>query len=413
MVLLVAYGALGQETGQSSGTSSFGVVIYAEGDTVSVIRDLRRTEYDAFTGELLGLPLFSGDLIQTDPDTYIEIQLLPSRSIIKVAENTSFTVEQISATGDGVFDLSYGRLRARVTRLAGAQPFEIRGVGATAGVRGTDFGTDVIVEPVGGASLTRVYSFEGDVHVQLTPTVAAVSDDADPQKLASEVIVVSANQMVTATTLSPTAAASAPIASDGVVVAEASQPEVQSISSSIVEYWDRENFVGEAQETGALLAQFPYLADDVIQRLGSLAFLNSGASANAATSDQSPSTVVEPAPQGEVDMPAEVEVPASDVPQGLDVVAVDAVGLEADPDAADPERQRRLIGATKAAGIAMTTIGLLADAAAVTGYFWGAQILPDWAPASDPDILTVVAASGGVFLIGGILSLLFSLQLSQ
>ncbi|MEE8440817.1 MAG: FecR family protein [Spirochaetia bacterium] len=387
MVLAVTLGAFAQDVDQGSGESSFGVVIYADGNVVSVIRDLRRTEYDAFTGELLGFAVYPGDIIQTDPDTYVEIQLLPSRSVVKVAENTSFTIEQISATGDGVFDLAYGRLRARVNRLAGESPFEIRGVGATAGVRGTDFGTDVIVRPAGGESLTLIYCFEGEVQV-------VVAD----QPSGTEPIVVTANQMITATTLSPTAAAAA---AGGTSVPSI---EVEPLLPAISEFWQREDFVVEPEDAELVLAEFPHLRADATDRLGDVPFLRT---------DGAPVSLPVPgAPVSTQPSPSDAAA-VETTPVGDELRAADAVAIEGDDVAADPERYTRLIGVTRVTGLTLTGLGVLADAAAVTFFFWGDQILPGWPPASDPDILIAVAATGGVFLISGILSLLFSVQLSR
>jgi len=403
VVVTAALGAFAQDADQSSDDRSFGVVIYAEGEVVSVIRDLRRREYDAFTGELLGFAVYSGDIIQTDPNTFVEIQLLPSRSVIKVAENTSFTIERIGGDGNGVFDLAYGRLRARVSRLAGTSPFEIRGVGATAGVRGTDFGTDVVVQPSGGAALTRIYCFEGEVQVE----VAGPTSD---QPSAVEPVVITANQMITASTLSPSSAAAAVAAApeDGEAAdVQAPLTEIEPLLPAISEFWQREDFVAEPADAESVLAQFPNLVRDVTGRLGDLPFLPSAESAEPdAESEIDPISVTQ---EETADLTAAVEA----TPVGGDLQAADAVALEGDTEEMDPERRERLINATRATGIAMTGLGLVADAAAVTFFIWGNQILPNWPPATDQNILTAVAASGGVFLIGGILSLLFSLQLSQ
>ena len=399
-VMMVTLGAFAQDADQSSGGNSFGVVIYAEGDVVSVIRDLRRTEYDAFTGELLGLAVYPGDIIQTDPNTYVEIQLLPSRSVIKVAENTSFTVEQISATGDGVFNLAYGRLRARVNRLTGVDPFEIRGVGATAGVRGTDFGTDVIAQPAGGASLTRIYCFEGEVQVEMDGPSSEQPSEAEP-------IVITANEMITATILSPTSAAAiaAESESDGEpVISPAPVAEIEPILPAISEFWQRENFVAEPGDAESVLAQFPDLRTDATERLGDLPFLQT---------DEVP----EPSPMPEAEpvsvQPADTDAAAEALPVGDEPRAAEAVAIEGDSEIMDPERRERMISATKVTGLTVTGLGLLAEATAATLFFWGDQIFPSWPAASDAGLLTPIAASGGVFVIGGILSLLLSFQLSR
>jgi FecR-like protein len=395
--MMVTLGSFAQDAGESPDAGSFGVVIFAEGNSVSVIRDQRRTEYDAFTGEMLGLALYAGDIIQTDPATYVEIQLLPSRSVVKVAENTSFTIEQVGSSGDGVFNLAYGRLRARVNRLGGQDPFEIRGVGATAGVRGTDFGTDVVVQPIGGSSLTRIYCFEGEVQVDVASAPGEPPSESEP-------VIVTANQMVTATTLSPTAAATR--AGQTATADPDPVAEVAAITPAISEFWQRKNFVAEAKDADAVLAEFPYLRADATERLGSVAFMQAATAAPAVAVEEV--AVSEPEPVVEaVVADAELQEPAAE--PGV-LRAADAISLESDGDVQDAMAPDGLIRATRAVGISMIALGVVADAAAVTSYFLGDQILPGWAPATDLDILTVVAGGGAVLLITGIFSLVSSFQ---
>jgi hypothetical protein len=63
--------------------------------------------------------------------------------------------------------LVYGRVRAKVDKLAGTDTFTIRSATSVAGVRGTDFGVDVIARQQAAApvNLTRTYVFEGYVTV--------------------------------------------------------------------------------------------------------------------------------------------------------------------------------------------------------------------------------------------------------
>ena len=408
VVLLLASVALlcAQEVGQDSG-GSFGVVIYADGDVVSIIRDGRRFDYDAFTGELLGLPIFGGDIIQTDPGTYLEIQLLPSQSVVKVAENTSFSVQRISRGGEGVLDLAYGRLRARVDRLTSNEPFEIRGLGTVAGVRGTDFGTDVIITPRGGETLTRIYCFEGEIEVT-TEEPAPLPDPAETESLARvvdrEPILVAANQMVTATrTVRPPAELGAAPADERQQTEAREIGSLQFIEPEIQEFWQREDFVAEAKELDEVFADFPFLEDDAKRRLGTVPFLESAAPRGESTIATEPEPAEEPAAVTVVEVD-----PDTDQPE-----AAEAVQLTGGSQTVDPERQRRLIGATRATGITLATIGLLADAAAVTAYFWGDQLLPGFPPANNQQTIVSVGAAGGVFLIGGILALLFSVQLAN
>ena len=269
------------------------------------------------------------------------------------------------------------------------------------------------VTPAGGSSLTRIYCFEGEVTVEVHDPPDQV---AGVPSAAAEPIVVSANQMVTATTIAPSLAATGP---DSPAVSPARLAEgssgpavtaVEPVSAAISEFWERQDFVVEPAAAETVLAQFPNLQTDAVNRLGDVPFLQDSSIKPEPVSMEEP--VPEPTPTQDTPIPTDVEPvevsPVDDSPK-----AQDAVALEADEEPIGPERRERLIGATKATGIVMTGLGVVAEAAAVTFFFWGDQILPSWPPATDPDILTAVAASGGVMLIGGILSLLFSLQLSQ
>jgi hypothetical protein len=383
--------AFAQVGGEAVSSRAFGVIVYADGDTVYVIRDQRLQAYDAYTGELLGLPLYAGDMIQTDPGTYVEIQLLPSQSLVKVAENTSFTIDAISDTGEGVLSLGYGRLRARVNRLSGSDPFQIRGIGAVAGVRGTDFGTDQIADVTGGGSVTRIYCFEGEVAVE---TVG--------RGLEAEPLVIGANQMVSVEVPPPGArSAAAPETEDGGAVAAKAMPVLpapEPIPAEISGFWQREEFVAQPLFPTEVAERFPSLEESVRGLL-------SGDEPGTPPAEESPlhSPEAEPdaAPQAEED-------------SGLLEVA-DAVSLEEQSaiDRMSPERRIRLARGSRAVGFTMLGLGLAAEGAAAGLYFYGDQLLPDWPPASDPDTVTIIAAAGGVWVVGGILAVLFSIQISQ
>ncbi len=132
--------------GAQQRNEAYAFIIYAEGYNMSVFRNDELSTYDVLVDDVLGMPLLPGDIVQTDNDTFLEMQVMPSRTVVKIAENTTFEIERIGGAGGGSFKMSYGRLRARVERVARNDRFEIRGFSAVAGVRGTDFGYDMVVE---------------------------------------------------------------------------------------------------------------------------------------------------------------------------------------------------------------------------------------------------------------------------
>ena len=401
LLLLFALGSVcpAQESPGQQERSSFGVIVYATGEMVTIIRDGRPSRYDAYTGEPLGLPVYPGDMIQTDAGTYVEIQLLPSRSLIKVAENTAFTVEELRSSGDGVFSLTYGRLRARVNRLAGSDPFEIRGVGAIAGVRGTDFGTDEIALLSGGGSVTRVYCFEGEVSV--VPTVAPA--DADP-------VILGPNQMVRVDVPVPAATAAATAATTAATTAAATAattPVPEPIPSGIVAFWQREDFVAEPVSVDDMIKRFPALEAPARELLR--------VPLDAAPAEEGMTGSAEPGAVEAVQQPQDAAAVTAVEPRPEPIRAPEAVAVEGGDRLEDmsPERRVRLARNTKVIGFTLAGVGFAADAAAAGLYFFGDRLFPDWPAASDPDVLMIVGAAGGVYLIGGIMSLLLSLQLSR
>jgi hypothetical protein len=155
------------------------VIIYHEGGDFEV-RDGRGNLVES--GEIVGRELNRGDMLITYDGAFLELQLVPSRNVIKIAENTEFRLESPEAGRQSGFEMLYGRVRAKVEKLARDERFRIRGNAAVAGVRGTDFGMDVAVPQEGAATeaVTRVYCFEGEVEVQPIAAGAAKAPEAVP-----------------------------------------------------------------------------------------------------------------------------------------------------------------------------------------------------------------------------------------
>jgi hypothetical protein len=177
------------------------VVIYAEGGSLTVIgAGGTSTELDALGA--VGRELEVGDTLATEHGTFVELQLLPSDNLVKVAENTNFTIERREGARGGLFNLVYGRVRAKVRLLTNQDDFIIRSDSASAGVRGTDFGVSVVLpgraetDVPGQAELeaqpavTQVFCFEGEVQVTPEPVVVTVT------QVRLEPVTVRANEIV-------------------------------------------------------------------------------------------------------------------------------------------------------------------------------------------------------------------------
>ncbi|TVR69139.1 MAG: hypothetical protein EA427_08910 [Spirochaetaceae bacterium] len=237
-------------------SEAYAFIIYAEGYDLSIFRNGELNTYDVLVDNVVGMPLLAGDLVQTDAQTFVEIQVMPARTVVKVAENTTFEIERLGGSGGGTFNMTYGRLRARVERVTQQDPFEVRGFSAVAGVRGTDFGFDSVVERESASELrTRVYVFEGEVDVS----------DRPPEGLPEEVqtVRVAANQMVNVTTEVPDIPPTIDAQPDEARPDPALVPtrrvvfQQEEIEPEIQEFWQRETFREEPVDPDLVDERFP------------------------------------------------------------------------------------------------------------------------------------------------------------
>ena len=167
------------------------VVEFSSGEDFVVIRKGRKLVMQ----DPIGLELFQGDQLQTGDGVFVELRIVSGNAIVKLAENTTFVLERL---GDGQtsMQLVYGRIRAKVERIAGTDSFSIRSTQAIAGVRGTDFGVDVVAsrQVSLGSTVTNAYCFEGAVEVTAfvrSEALAAESLEAIPKSF-----VIGAGEMV-------------------------------------------------------------------------------------------------------------------------------------------------------------------------------------------------------------------------
>ena len=179
--------------------SPYATVVYAEGASFSLIRSGKTVTVSVADPATIGMEIKPGDIIRTGPSTFIEIAINPISASVQIAENTSFRCDA-NATGlDSSGELYYGRIRAKVAKLSGNASYRMSSPSLTAGVRGTDFGLDVIAIRQSGAAgstggtqattgtaptLFRVFCFEGNV---LVGSVAGTLSDT---------LMISGNEMV-------------------------------------------------------------------------------------------------------------------------------------------------------------------------------------------------------------------------
>jgi hypothetical protein len=202
-------------------------IMMVEGSAFTLIREGSSYVFDLGVDDVKGMTLYRGDTIMTEADTFIEIHLYKGSTMIKVAGNTTITIEQLDREGGGVFRLGYGRVRARVSGLSPRGEFYLLTNNAAAGVKGisADFGYDLLHVMTPGTDgkevksiLNRIYSFEGDI------TAAVFSEGADTKgkKLdkPEATAVLAGNEMITL------------ISGSAAVI-----PEKTRVEKEIVEFW--------------------------------------------------------------------------------------------------------------------------------------------------------------------------------
>jgi hypothetical protein len=147
------------------------VIYQAEGSDFSLSSRGERNivNFEVVAG---GLPLNPWDLIQTGPGVFLEIQLLPSGTLIKVSENTSFVFNGYDSPGRFAdFGLLYGRIRLVSGTGGGSRVAVVRSANVSVRIDEGDFGIDYVMEPLahgrGGMPrpTLRLYDFSGRAEV--------------------------------------------------------------------------------------------------------------------------------------------------------------------------------------------------------------------------------------------------------
>jgi hypothetical protein len=120
------------------------LIIYAEGKGFTLIRDNKAEYIDFLKQKPVGLELKTGDRVNVEARTSIELQLFPTMTVIRVSESSSFVIKAIRASGSCDIDVIFGRLRTKIDEKKAAATFLINNVDITSDAVGTDFGYDAI-----------------------------------------------------------------------------------------------------------------------------------------------------------------------------------------------------------------------------------------------------------------------------
>lgn len=166
-----------------------GVIEYFDDPFELTITDADGFEYvDIY----IGYSLQPGDTVSTGSTT-AEIRLDPNGSVIKLAEDTQFTLAALQGVGGSEtnsFAIAAGRMRTIAARVAGAN-YEVRTPTAVGGVRGTDFinevrdGIDLLAVREGLVEFTKSATGEslqvaaGQIADTFADTFAAIAASAE------------------------------------------------------------------------------------------------------------------------------------------------------------------------------------------------------------------------------------------
>jgi hypothetical protein len=230
----------------------FATIVYAEGNSFSVIRAGKTVSYRVDNPDVLGLPIERGDILQTTSSTYLEVLIRPVSASVQIAENTSFRCDGDESGQNSKGELYYGRVRAKVAKLPGSSTYRISSPAMVAGVRGTDFGCDhFYVRPSAAVTagspesspshaINRVFCFEGSV------VVVPASDPGLKN------VLVGSGEMIESSTLVSAAAESGPI---DLITAP--------VSRDVTEFWKGRQFRGA--DATALSEEEAALADIIAE----------------------------------------------------------------------------------------------------------------------------------------------------
>ena len=112
--------------------------------------------------------LTAGSTIKTGPETTVDLFLGQSAGVIRVGENTTFSLDKLAVTDTGaekVVDIQLGlpggEMYFNVNKLSRASRYEIKVPNGVAGIRGT--GGRVIVPPQGGLKDMEIVLMDGNL----------------------------------------------------------------------------------------------------------------------------------------------------------------------------------------------------------------------------------------------------------
>ena len=163
-----------QELDQRSAESA--CIYYAEGMDFTVSLSGERAVFPAESAGNEGIYLERSAVLNTGAGSFVELQLIPSGTVIKLSENTSLAYNGFDETGKFMdFGLLYGRIRIVAgngndsSRTGGNGFLVIRSGTVSARIGEGDYGIDYVLEPGNQNSIVRplfrIFVFRGNAEV--------------------------------------------------------------------------------------------------------------------------------------------------------------------------------------------------------------------------------------------------------
>jgi hypothetical protein len=162
--LLVLPGALFAQSKSSQGKSSAPRVSLEYFENNSGIFEIRDAKGVSVPDPQLGDELKVGSTVLTGNGDIAELKLAHTGTIIKVAQNTNFTLSQLrkdNGSGQDLFSLTAGKIRTVAGKASGKDQYQIKTQSAVCGVRGSD----VVIETLEG-TFDKLSTLEGTGWIQ-------------------------------------------------------------------------------------------------------------------------------------------------------------------------------------------------------------------------------------------------------
>jgi hypothetical protein len=259
--------AVSAEEAKTAEKGAYAEIVFVQGNDLLILKSSGGTE----NGDPIGLKLSTGDQIQTGAKTSVELVAMPRRSRLRLSENTVVTIGSINADGSTSLILLYGRLRSKVEKIAGKTiPFNVVSHSFVAGVRGTDFGCDMLVPRAGEQASAKIYCFEGSVEVapstQADTGASPIQSEGESTKAPQE----PPNDTASGSPFSPVViSAGAMAVIESKTQSEAANVVEKPIDIEIKAFWKANDFT-ESQPVGLIEDQSPDLAPGALLDLAPL-----------------------------------------------------------------------------------------------------------------------------------------------